>query len=90
MIQSKTHHIKAPCGKFTMHITEAGDEILVDVDKGGSCRAVLFEAIGKLVTELGGKKSVAILKGYKCESAIAGSNSCLDKLARIIEKREEK
>lgn len=90
MQESKTHNIKTPCGKFTMHITEAGEETLIRVDKSGSCRAVLFEAIAKLITELPRDKAINILKGYKCESAVAGNNSCLDKIARGLEKREEK
>ena len=90
MENSKTHHVKAPCGKFTMHITEVGSEVIIDVDKSGSCRSVLFEIIGKLVNELGIKKSSAILKGYKCESAIAGSSSCVDKIVKILEPKESK
>jgi len=84
VIQSKTHHIKAPCGKFTMHITEAGEEVLIQVDKSGSCRAVLFEAIAKLVSELPREKAINILKHYQCESAIVGNQSCLDKVAKIL------
>lgn len=89
MIKSTTHHIKAPCGKFTMHITEAGEDIIIDVDKSGSCRSVLFEILAKLITELGRTKAVAILKGYKCESAIAGSSSCADKIAKTLERGEK-
>jgi hypothetical protein len=90
MQESKTHHIKAPCGKFTMHITEAGEDIIIDVDKSGSCRSVLFEILAKLITELGRTKAVAILKGYKCESAVAGSSSCADKIAKVLSVKEEK
>lgn len=90
MIPSKTHHIKAPCGKFTMHITEVEEDILIKVDKNGSCRSVLFEILAKLITELGRTKAIAILKGYKCESAIAGSSSCADKISKVLSVKEEK
>lgn len=73
-----------------MHITEAGEEILVDVDKSGSCRSVLFEILAKLVSELPREKAINIIKGYACESAIAGGKSCVDKLAKILEKKEDK
>lgn len=87
MQESITHNYKAPCDKFTLHIIEVGDEILIKVDKSGSCRSVLFEVIAKLINEIPRDKVINIFKGYACEHAIAGHKSCLDRIAKLLNKK---
>jgi hypothetical protein len=94
MISSKTHNYKAPCER-TMHITDTGKELIVNIDKCGSCKSILLEVLVQFINEIPRAKAVEILsgewdktnsifKGYTCDKGIAGNKSCVDRLAKYL------
>jgi len=95
MIPSKTHNYQAPCGR-NIHIVDTKEEILIDIDKGGTCRSILLQVIAQFINAVSRDKAIEILsgswdksgkaedRGYTCDKGCAGNKSCPDRLAKYL------
>lgn len=88
MHKEETHTYKAGCG-LTLHITISDEGYFIRCGKSGSCNHIMWEVIAQMIADMNKEKVIKIFKGYACEKAIAGNKSCFDRIAKLLEDKEE-